>query len=166
MFYENISLGGPGERLFQAISIILDEAYKIQDVEVRCNGDLSFAKEYQTIKISSCRRAGHDYAIMRLVEEKFDRVAIISQTADMMRMVKHQMDDRGIDDTKKYQLFNNNTDNLRGMDGEPYWTQQKAFDAVIVNCAFMLSESRIQDIYLAFLHRASSGVPFFFIFIQ
>jgi len=156
MFHEDISSQGPGERLFRAISIILDEAYKIQDEEVRCNGDLSFAKEFQSVKTCSVRGAGHDYAIMRLIEEKFDRVAVISQSADMMRMMKRQMEDRGIDE-KKYELFDNNTDNLRGM---------KGFDAVIVNCSFMLSESKRQDIYNAFLHIASSGVPFFFIFIQ
>jgi len=162
-------ISGSGERLFQAISLILNDVCEIQQANsCMLNNSLSalsFAKEFQTIKVSSCRGAGHDYAIMRLIEEKFDRVAVISQSADQMRVLISQLDSRGIP-ISKYELFNNNTDNLRGMDGEPYWTQQKSFDALIVNCSFMLSNNRIQDIYQAFLHRASNGVPFFFIFIQ
>lgn len=114
--------------------------------------DLSYAKEICTIRMATARRSGHTSSIAKFVNKYNDKNwAIIPptmrQVEEINKMVGVYSKGDILKQTQSYIEFKNgrtqfmtaNTFNrdLRGLD----------LDGIIVDCAFYLSQSKIEELY-------------------
>jgi len=111
-----------------------------------------WCKEFCTIRLSASRRCGHTTAIIRLVKEKFNKVALLVPSYRMSNISNA----KGISDKIIYLPISKYND-IRGMNEE--------IEAVIVDCASWNltknSEEKIYETFYPFIRKDEK----FFIFV-
>ena len=144
-----------GNRTYSALKALFNNSRDLQKDErianLRCRDQLSFMKEFCTIKMQSTRRSGHSTAIAKLINEEQRNWAVIAPTLTMNRRIyeltfkynsnikKATLDCINFENNKTVRFLSLNTlDNrLRGFE----------FEGIIVDCAFMLSNKQIEKLY-------------------
>lgn len=160
------------ERILTSINLLIENSKEIQD-NIRKDtsnlSPLSFAKEFCTIKVCSARRSGHSMAINKFLLDKTiisnEKWALIahnqhclevfssknlSRISEYVKCLKKEMTTLSnyinYYNTHKITFNNggeihlisiNSTNNLRGLE----------LDGIIVDCASILSEKKIGQLY-------------------
>jgi len=124
------------------------------------NGKIGYWKEYCTVRTECSRRSGHTTSIVRVIPEYFHRALILSHNLDqarglsmafsryyglkekdiMMRgerIIKRTNDEIETDHSQYVFGSINSLDSFRGCE----------FEAIVVDCAFMLTPKNITNIY-------------------
>lgn len=119
---------------------------------------LSWAKEFCTIQLRTARQAGHTCALVETAITRFEKPVIITAAFMMSRRIEKSIkEQRNQHQTGMPILTTVNTlERVIGI-GD--------VDAVFVDCAFMLSDNKKQEIYDHFLPMVKDK-PFFFIFVE
>ncbi len=129
--------------------------------------DLSFAKEYCTIQMTSSRRSGHTQAIAQLCNELQGHWIILSHNQKMAELinkrcgttinqVKRQTRTEITSDNLSIAFKSyNNLDSLRGYD----------LDGVIVDGAFGLTTTKKDELYRILIPSMRYSKYMFFIFV-
>lgn len=161
-------------RTFQALENLYLNSKDMQDYsrDDYSYQPLAHAKEYCTIKLTTARRSGHSTAISKLITKYNNNWAIISHNQAMserlidnirlnsinnniVKITKSQIDFKNGNKTILITTHNFN-EKLRGI----------SLDGIIVDCACLLSQKKIEEIY-------KTGIPCmqfqpyrFFIFVE
>jgi hypothetical protein len=116
---------------------------------------LGFAKEFGTIKMCTSRRAGHSTAIAKLVNEFNDKNWVVISNTCQMLVHLHKLITRCAEQdgnnikfcTPSHIEFENGSLDLIGIDSADRYLRGREFDGIIVDCAFWLSQSKIDKLY-------------------
>lgn len=143
------------DKTYLALSLLVDvsrESQKSRGMESMMGG-LEWAHEFCTIKITTSRGGGHTSSIEKIIDE-FESVLIISMNMGMSHLLKRSIGEK--DMLIYYASFNISYREAMG----------RKFQAVIVDCSFMMSKNKIDELYSVCLPAMSNYSEKFFIFIQ
>jgi hypothetical protein len=135
---EIIQDGNCGGKLYTCLLTLVDmtrERQKELDSVLGFLPKIKRAKEYSTIKLCSYRGAGHTSAIIKIIEEKFDKVILILPNARIEAMLFR------LNPELKNKVFVCSPNRLERIMGV------SDYQAVIVDCSSLISQSRIEEIY-------------------
>jgi len=99
---------------------------------------LQFAQCYGTVKVCTSRESGHTTVISRLIEEKFNKVIVVLPTMNMVEIYKRLPSFQNIKNKIYFCSPNCFESKLLGF---------YDFEAVIVDCSFLISQSKIDELY-------------------
>ena len=137
--------GRTGEKLYSILNELIDISEKQQQKfeKMHFGNSLAKAKEFRTIHLQTARQAGHTYALIETAITRFDKSIILSPNVAMSNHIKTAIKkQRESQQTGEVVLATTNSlDRLRGLDNID------AIDAVFIDCSFMLSKSKKEDIY-------------------
>jgi hypothetical protein len=153
-----------GEMLYNCLKDLIVIAHHSQNkipTDVRSSiSKKSWLKEFCTIALRCPRQSGHDYAIYKLIKNSPDkRFAIIAKTVEMKRNMRRRLNNVldmekslekiryaesrskeqiALDNQRILSFSSGNLDNIRGI---------RDVDYVIVNCASLMSTSKLEELY-------------------
>ena len=151
----------PGDKIHNALLDLVEISEETQkdkkDIKYKnMYSYLQWNKEFCTIKISTSRRAGHTFAISKLLQNKFidKKIAIILPHAENLEK----------------SIFNKNTnDNHTFCSIRNFFSSLKGhcnFDAIICDCSSAFKTQQINDIYSMASLILNLDNPSFIIFVQ
>jgi len=153
--------GKAGEELYSILNKLIDISEKQQEKFEKMHfcSSISWAKEFCTIHLQTARQAGHTYALIETAITRFNKSIIISPKIAMSERIKIEMKkQREPQQTGEVTLATTDSlDKLRGLGN---------IDAIFVDCSFMLSKSKKEEIYNTCFYMKKEDKPFFFIFVQ
>lgn len=171
------------DRTYLALKYLYLNSKDMQDEEciqdLKLSQPLAYAKEFCTIKLTTARRSGHSHALARLVNQYYrDDWAIINYNQRLsnhcyQNIRKYKMEKVNIYEPKSSES------KILYMDGctmsETILTTSFCFDkdlrgielnGIIVDCACMFSQSKIDSIYDIGMACMKNSKYQFFIFVE
>ena len=164
-----------GNQTYQALKYLFLNSKDMQDEAKKLGWErdnLSYAKEFCTIKLTTARRSGHSTAIAKLVNEYHDHkwsllgynLAMAERNLNLIRQYDKGFISKA---TKSYVEFQsggkvdfmslqNFENNLRGIE----------FDGIIVDCACMMSQNKMERLYDSAIPCMQFRPYMFFIFVE
>jgi len=124
-------------------------------------GGRAFTKEYCTVKVSSARMCGHTTAILKIANDCFDKSMIISSKLDQSRRIEHMIQCDYPNSMEKFETIS--LGSLSHARGNLY---ENKLEAVFVDIASVISDSRIEEVYDTFLPILCMKPHYFFIFVE
>ncbi len=127
-----------GGKLYGCLLTLIDmvqESQRLLSEELGGFSAMSRAKEFSTVKLCSCRRSGHTSAIAKVIEDRFSKVVLVTYNVQMGNLFLSQyphLKDKVILCSPK------SLTRLLGVSG---------YEAVIVDCCSLFSQSQIDEIY-------------------
>lgn len=136
---------------------------------------LAYAKEFCTVKLTTARSSGHSSAIARFINEFYDKDWIlISVNQDMseqnMQKITKYANPYVKKQTKSQIIYDN-----KGKGGKTILTSFGSFerdlrgleaDGIIVDCACMLTKTKMEELYKIGLPCMCRRLHQFFIFVE
>lgn len=114
---------------------LVQESQRLLSEELGDFSAMSRAREFSTVKLCSCRRSGHTSAIAKVIEDRFSRVVLVTYNVQMGNLFLNQhphLKDKVILCSPR------SLTRLLGVSG---------YEAVIVDCCSLFSQSQIDEIY-------------------
>ena len=136
--------------------------YPFEDEPKYQSGRLSYAKEFCTIELKACRGAGHTLAIINLIQSRFNKSIVMVPKETQKKTIEHILDSLDVS-KEKYHIKSIGSGDCRDviLRGVDYST----FDAIIWDCAFVLSRKDKEKIYKSVLPCCYKNMPYF-IFLE
>ena len=132
-------------KLYPVLLTLLDICEENKDqVDQAYYSPIAFAKEFCTIQLQACRRAGHTSAMIKLVENNFNKSLLILMNQDQCHIIKKWLKQDGVSD-EKYEIHSSGggePTSLRGLN-------LRQFDAIIFDCAYVL-KNRYKELVYSF----------------
>ena len=156
----------PQDKLYLALEALVDISEEFQKTITSYSHNLQWAKEICTVKICTARHAGHSSAAFKIAS-RFDSTIIITKSPYEYRHNKY-ICQLATDLINEKNLF------IESIETVLAWikTQHKnriqgiKFQAVIVDCASLLSCENFDDIYAFWLPFMEVENDFYFIFLE
>jgi len=117
---------------------------------------MQWAKEFCTIHVRTARQSGHTYSVIQTASNRFSMSVILSSKLMMSNYIKREIRKQKLKEENMILSSIHNLYRLKGL---------SPIDAVIVDCAFLLSKNKKEEIYNHFLPMIRNE-PFFFIFVE
>ena len=127
-----------GGKLYGCLLTLIDmvqEKQKLLSEELGSFSAMSRAKEFSTVKLCSCRGSGHTSAIAKVIQDRFDKVVLVTYNLQMGNLFLNQyphLKDKIILCSPK------SLTKLLGVSG---------YEAVIVDCCSLFFQSQIDEVY-------------------
>jgi hypothetical protein len=134
--------------------------------------DLSYLKEFCTVKMYGSRRTGHTTAMCKVAYEYFDKVAILGFNYDMAEKLSGLFfsplikDDKNIIKHNKMEIITTNGYYLFGSKNSLDRFRGWEIEAVFIDVACMLKPKEEKEIYRVFAPCMCNHSQKFFVFIQ
>ena len=157
-----------GENTYSALKSLVDNSYYVREgFQHQFNVDIegSYQRDYCTVQLAATRRSGHSTAIVRLTLEYFRKALILYpnlQMAERMRDVFRSYEGEGIRKCSRGRiemhdgsLYLLDTVQARLTEKD---IQMNDIEAIIVDCATLLSDIK-RDLIYEIGSRCMSSVP-------
>ena len=157
------------DNTYQALTCLIENCYFAQHAYPPATSDnISYWKEFCTVRMQTARRSGHTMSICRVAHEYFRKALILTYNLDVAHRTKKRFENINeahilkttnrieSGDSKYYFESINSFEGCRGLD----------FEAVFVDCAFMLSKQKEDKIYNALAPSMARHSEKFFIFVE
>lgn len=159
------------DNTYQALTGLVENCYFAQATYPPAISDnMSYWKEFCTVRMYTARRSGHTTSICKVAHEYFRKALILAYNLDSAQKIKETFENINVDkahilkttnrveslDSKYYFESINSFENCRGLD----------FEAVFVDCAFMLSKQKEDKIYNILAPSMAKHSEKFFIFVE
>ena len=156
---------------YQALTGLIENCYFAQATYPPAISDnVGYWKEFCTVRMHTARRSGHTTSICKVAHEYFRKALILTYNLDLAQKTKKRFENINVDearilktknrvesgDSKYYFESINSFENCQGLD----------FEAVFVDCAFMLSKQKEDKIYNALAPSMAKYSEKFFIFVE
>ena len=161
----------------QALKLMIENCY-LSQVGIKGHPNINhnnYAKEFCTVRFASSRRSGHSTAIAKIALEYFNKALILSPTLDMSRHLYQyfmsELERQNItaqkitqskiiitEDHENMYHFGSLEQNINAFRGI-------SLEAIIVDCAFMMSNAKEEKLYKDFIPAMSCFSEGFWIFI-
>tara|TARA_R110000824_G_scaffold148242_3_gene317887 strand:- start:67817 stop:68338 length:522 start_codon:yes stop_codon:yes gene_type:complete len=163
-----------GKRTYKALVALYKNSRDMQrDGVNRFNGlsDLAYAKEFCTIKMATSRQAGHSTAIAKFVTKHNKKWLILTPNMEMAIRARHNCVNQSckkiIKMTPTEVLFENEQ-SITFASVRQIERLDTYFDGVILDCAALVSQKQIEEIYTQVLKlmRGKLDPEKYFIFVE
>ena len=152
-----------GEKLNFVLNTLIDISEESQEKHKhhRAISELSWAKEFCTIRLSTSRQSGHTTAMMRTIKKRFQKSVIILPNQRLKEYVYHQK--------RTIQVLENVTLDIKIMSINSIEKQSmgmKNINAVFIDNSYFLNKAEIDRVYDLFIPAMIRDKPYFFVFMQ
>lgn len=147
-----------GSRTYKALRHLWKNSKEMQELELvkqfRCQDSIAHAKEYCTISLKTARRSGHTTAIAKFITRHRDMdwlvIAPNLKTSERIRSVlceKYGHNKVGKVTLLEINFIDNKTTRFSSIGSYEKDLRGTELDGIIVDCAFMLSQQDLTNIY-------------------
>ena len=159
---------------YQSLKSLVENCYYAQATIPSSDGEnliKSYCREFCTVRLQTARRSGHTIALCKIAHEYFHKALILAPNNNMSQRIRRSFPNVcgvvgsvrnldhviRVDNAEEYYFGTTNSmDHLRGFE----------FEAVLVDCAFMLSKKKEDSIYDNFAPSMARYPERFFIFVE
>jgi len=158
--HQKYARGRTGEKLYSILNELIDisEDQQKKHKAKHFYDNLSWAKEFCTIQFKTARQSGHTYALIEVAITRFESPAIVTPRSIMNRHIEESI-------KKQRNQYQTGVPILTTIDSLDRLRGVGKIDAVLVDCSFMVSDNKKEEIYNIFSEKTQDK-PFFFIFVE